>query len=192
MRGDPNREHEISGRPAHHSGRTMTGDADAIAVSSAGRNAHRDFVPAVLQSQPELGTTNRRREVDADLGRDIGTFHASAAAPAAPAAEQIAEQIAEAAGPTEHVVDPARRAARSSATGRLAVRAGGTDVETFAQAILPELIVNFTFFWITQRLVSAVHRLEPRFGLLVAGALVGMELGGELSVRLFDLVGARR
>jgi hypothetical protein len=86
------------------------------------------------------------------------------------AAEDIAEYVSEVA---EYVVDIHMRIVMDARS---------------AQSVVAELIVSLAFFGVAQHLVSLGAFLELFLGLFVAGVFVGMELDGQLSVGLFDLI----
>src|SRR5690606_15861296 len=193
MRADPHRQQQIPRRPAGAPRRPLPRDAQLVAVARAGRDAHGDLVPTVLEAQPELGAFDRREEVHDDLALQVGAPHGAAARTTA--SQEIAEDVADSADVAEQVFEAhltAPTCARAGAGARTPVGARPLGVEPFAQPFLPELVVELALVRVDQRLVRAVDGLEARLDLLVTGVLVRMELGRELPVRLLDLVGRRR
>ncbi len=155
-----------------------------------------------METQLELRATQGRDEVDADFTGDVRAFGTAAGAPTTPtrAAEQISEQVADAAGAVtagagraEQIFDVDRAAAATTAAagvtaGTAAISAGGLGIEALAQALFAELVVQAALLFVGERLIGAVHVLEAGLGLLVARVFVGVELRGELAIRLLDLV----
>src|SRR5450755_2666396 len=181
---------------AVRTGRALAGNAHLVAVTSARRNTYGNVLAAILETKLELGAAQSRDEIDADLAGDVGALHALARAATAGAAEQVPEQIPNAprgfgAGSVEQIFYAGAGTATASATTRHAAAAVGArclGVEPFTQTFLAELVVEAALFLVGQGLVRTIHDLEARFRLLVVGVLVGMELGGELSVSLLELV----
>ena len=65
------------------------------------------------------------------------------------------------------------------------------ETATAGSGLAEAVVVGATFI-VAERFVGLGDFLEPRFGLVVAGIAVGMQLASELAVRLLDLVGRGR
>jgi len=73
----------------------------------------------------------------------------------------------------------------------LAVLPHPFGVEAVTQCFLAELVEKSPLGGVAENIVGVVDLLELRFGVLFAWVLVGVQLGGELTVLLLDLVRAR-
>ena len=146
-----------------------------------------------------LGTLHRLREVDPQLALDVRTAlpagrrrpRATAAGPTEDAAEQVAQPGTGTAGVAEQV---AHVEGLPAPAGETAPReAAGTARETAPEGTaagehLPRLVVLPALLLVREHPVGLGHRLEAGLGLRVARVGVGVQLAGELAVRLLDLV----
>ena len=127
--------------------------------------------------QPEGGIGEVERQLGADVVATARPDTARRTArPAATAPEQIAEQVTESTG-TLHVVDVEAEPSTATATAGRAHRTEPAD-----------LVVLLALGVVAEHVVGRRHFLEALLGGGVVRVAIGMEITGELAVRLGDLL----
>src|SRR5262249_13683768 len=149
------------------------------------------------------GTPERVQEVDFERRLDVAGFGRRRLLPRA--AEEIAQHVraASAFGPAARPTGPgAAEAERWAAPGSfpeveppararpLAIGAGLLGIEPRLQTVAAELVVEPPLARVGKRVIGERNIFEPLLGLRVARVDVGMQLPGELPIRLAECVRA--
>ena len=180
----------------------LSSEPDLAVLPNAGRNTDLDRALSLRGADAQLLRAAKYRitEVDRDLGLQVDPAprhpYVGAASSSWPrsSAEEVLEVEVELRtssaplGRREGIAKVEAPAEASTAPRRSSVRVG---VEAIAEAHLAELIVELPLLGIRHYIVGVRDIFESLLSFLVVGIAVRVQLTGELSVRLLELVGTR-